>query len=225
MAAAEAISLLFTNNTNGSVPVSVMSNPANLADNCNATTQSQWNVTGLTFSGENFVSVQYGLLGGTYLLFTAPLVAQTLQGVLDALNTLGIGQFFVTTSGGNTFIENYANGYEFGVLNIYNSVVPQFTYNIQTSAAGGNTSVDVNFVTQLTANNPTTVSGTITTASGDYVLVGGTAETNPGGTNVSLVNLTNSAVYLSGNVASATPFGTAITVQPGAQYVLTVTTG
>jgi hypothetical protein len=211
MAAAEAISILFTNNTNGSVPVSVMSNPANLADNCNATTQSQWNVTGLTFSGENFVSVQYGLLGGTYLLFTAPLVAQTLQGVLDALNTLGIGQFFVTTSGGNTFIENYANGYEFGVLNIYNSVVPQFTYNIQTSAAGGNTSVDVNFVTQLTANNPTTVSGTITTASG--------------GTNVSLVNLTNSAVYLSGNVASATPFGTAITVQPGAQYVLTVTTG
>ena len=225
MTASESISVVFTNTTNGTVPISVMGNPANLADNCNATTQTQWNVTSLVFTNENFVSVQYGLIGSTYLLFTAPLTTLTLQGVLDALNTLGIGQFFVTTSGGNTFINNYADGYEFGVLNIYSSVVPQFTYNIETSAAGGNTSVDVNFVTQLTANNPTTVSGTITTASGDYVLVGGTAETNPGGTNVSLVNLTNSAVYLSGNVASATPFGTAITVQPGAQYVLTVTTG
>jgi hypothetical protein len=131
----------------------------------------------------------------------------------------------VTTSGGNTFINNYADGYEFGVLNIYNSVVPQFTYNIQTSAAGGNTSVDVNFVNQLNVANPATQSGTLTTASGDYIQVSGIAETNPGGTNISLVNLTNSAVYLSGNTASGNPFGTAITVQPGAQYVLTVQTG
>lgn len=225
MALAESISILFTNNTNGTVPVSVMGNPANLADNCNATTQSQWNVTGLTFSNENYVSVQYGLIGSTYLLFTAPLTTLTLQGVLDALNTLEIGQFFVTTSGGNTFINNYADGYEFGVLNIYNSVVPQFTYNIQTTAAGGNTAVDVNFVNQLNVANPATQSGTITTASGDYITIAGVAETNPGGTNISLVNLTNSAVYLSGTTASGNPFGTAITVQPGAQYVLSVTTG
>jgi len=225
MAASESISVLFTNTTNGSVPVSVMSNPANLADNCNATTQSQWNVTGLTFSGENFVSVQYGLIGGAYLLFTAPLTTQSLQGVLDALNTLGIGQFFVTTSGGSTFINNYADGYEFGVLNIYNSVVPQFTYNIETSAAGGNTSVDVNFVNQLNVANPDSQSGTITTASGDYIQVAGTAETNPGGTNVSLINLTNSNVYLSGNIASGIGFGTVVTVADGAQYVLTVQTG
>lgn len=225
MGVAESISVVFTNTTNGSVPVSVMSNPANLADNCNATTQSQWDVTGLTFSGENFVSVQYGQIGGAYLLFTAPLTTLTLDGVLDALNTLEIGQFFVTTSGGNTFINNFADGFEFGVLNIYNSVVPQFTFNIETSAAGGNTSVNVNGVNQLNVLNPASQSGTITTASGDYIIVGGTAETNPAGTNVSLINLTNSNVYFSGTVASATPFGTSITVAAGAQYVLTVETG
>lgn len=223
---AESIAITFTNTTNGTIPLSVMGNPANLADPCNATTQSQWNVTGLVLTTENYVSVQYRNVGASsFLLFTAPLTTLTLQGVLDALNSLGIGSFFTTTSGGNTFINNYANGTEFGVLNIYNSAVPQFTYNIQTSAAGGNTLVDVNFVNQLTANNPTSQSGTITTASGDYVIIGGTAETNPGGTNVSLVNLTNSAVYLSGNVASATPFGTTVTIAPDGQYVLTVTTG
>ena len=53
------ISINITNNTNGTIPLNIMGNLADLADIGNQTTQYRWDVTGLTLSTENFVSVDY----------------------------------------------------------------------------------------------------------------------------------------------------------------------
>ena len=77
-----------------------MGNPADLADIGNQTTQYRWDVTGLTFSTENFVSVDYRVNAlPDFTTYVAPLLVQSIQGVLDALNGLGIGSFFSYTSG------------------------------------------------------------------------------------------------------------------------------
>jgi len=219
--ASEIISLNLQNTTTASIEVSVMGNPTDLADNCNATTEYRWNVTGLTFAGEDRISIQYRANNiADFSIFTAVLNEQSVNGVVNALNTLGIGSFFTFTSGGNTFISNYDNDYVFGVLNIFIQGVPQFIYNINLSGAGGSVSIDVNFVNQLLLNSPVVQSGTITTASGDYVIVGGTT-TNSLTQVVTLQNVTSGSSYYLTQTPSS-PFGTAFFAIAGSTYVFTM---
>jgi hypothetical protein len=179
-------------------------------------------VTGLTLGTENRVSVQYRANSiNDFSIFVAPLQTLSVQGVVDALNTLGIGSFFSFTSGGNTFISNYDNDYVFGVLNIYNQGIPQFIYNVNLTGAGGDLIIDVNAVNQLTLNSPVTQSGTITTASGDYYNLSGTA---PSGNNsaVSLVDTSSGYVFYSQSIVAGNIWGYALFINnPDGIYVLT----
>lgn len=220
--ASETISINLQNTTTGIIDVSIMGNPSDLADNSNATTEYRWNVTGLTLSTENRVSVQYRANSiSDFSIFVAPLQTLSVQGVVDALNTLGIGSFFSFTSGGNTFISNYDNDYVFGVLNIYNQAIPQFLYNIDLTGAGGSVSIDVNFINQLNLASPVSQSGTITTASGDYVVIGGT--TTASLTQIlTLQNVTTGSSYYLGTPTPSTPFGTAFFPTNDATYVFTM---
>lgn len=104
----EYISINIQNNTNSTIPMSIMGNPANLADISNQTIQYQWDLSSFNLAGEDYVSIQYRPKGTTnYTLYNAPLNTPTVQGVVDALNGLGIGAFFVVTSGPNTYVQNY----------------------------------------------------------------------------------------------------------------------
>jgi hypothetical protein len=219
----EIISINLQNTTTAVIDVSIMGNPTDLADISNQTTEYRWNVTGLTFSGENRISVQYRATSiPDFSIFTAVLQEQSVNGVVSALNTLGIGSFFTFTSGGNTFISNYDNQYVFGVITIYTQGIPQFIYNVNLTGVGGTLTIDVNFVNQLTLNSPVTQSGTITTASGDYVVLGGTSPASVNNSSVSLVDTTSGYVYNSQSVPPSTPWGYALFItNPDGIYVLT----
>ena len=218
----EIISINLQNTTTAVIDVSIMGNPTDLADIPNQTTEYRWNVTGLTFSGENRISVQYRATSiPDFSIFTAVLQEQSVNGVVSALNTLGIGSFFTFTSGGNTFISNYDNQYIFGVINIYVQGIPQFIYNVNLVGAGGNVLVDVNFVNQLTLNSPVVQSGTITTASGDYIILTGTTTNSPTQV-VTLQNVTTGSNYYLGVIAPSSGFGTALFPTPDSTYVFTM---
>lgn len=136
------ISINLQNNTNSTIPMSIMGNPANLADISNQTTQYQWNLTSFNLAGEDYVSIQYRPVGTTsYSLFVAPLITPTVQGVANALNGLGIGSFFVVNSGGNTYLQNYDDSYEFNNLNVYVYGGTLIDFYNTSYYANGNTSV------------------------------------------------------------------------------------
>ncbi len=140
------------------IPMSIMGNPANLADISNQTTQYQWDLTSFNLAGEDYVSIQYRPIGTTtYSLYTAPLTTPTVQGVVDALNGLGIGSFFIVSSGGNTYVQNYDNSYEFNNLNVFVYGGVLFDFYDTSYYANGNSSV---FDLSSNNNNGVPVTGT-----------------------------------------------------------------
>jgi uncharacterized delta-60 repeat protein len=117
----EILNFSVTNTTDGSIPVSLFGNNANPNDNANATTQYFWDVTGFTISFESTITIQYKT--PTQLSFTnanLTFSGTSIQDVVNALNTLSLGVFFITTSGGNTYINNYNTTYVFGQLLVFN---------------------------------------------------------------------------------------------------------
>lgn len=156
--AKEYISINVKNNTNGTIPMSIMGNPANLADISNQTTQYQWNLTNFNLAGEDYVSIQYRSVGTiNYSTYSAPLGTPTVQGVVDALNGLGIGAFFIVTSGPNTYLQNYDDSYEFNNLNVFVFGGVLFDFYDTNYYANGNTSV---FDLSSNNNNGVPVNGT-----------------------------------------------------------------
>jgi hypothetical protein len=126
----ETLTFNIVNNTNGIVPVSILGNPENPMDNANATTQYGWDVTSLTFGSLNSIILQYkGVSQTTFSVAQTTFITQSYQAICDALNTLNLGSFFVTTSGGNTFINNYNQNLVFGQLDIYDASLSVMSFN------------------------------------------------------------------------------------------------
>ncbi len=160
----ESINLTIKNNTSGNVPVSILGNMSNLADNANATTSYTYDVTTLVGVGFfNTVSIEYKATGQTF--FTTYVAtyttAGTAQDIVNALNTLGIGEWFSYTSGASTYIANYNNNYIFGVFNAYLNQHPQCSYNVVATNISGQILVNAILVVTLsnanaqgTLNNP-----------------------------------------------------------------------
>ena len=130
----EVISFNITNNTNGTVPISILGNNADAMDTSNATTQYQWNLTGFSITNENTILLQYKASGIIYTFAQLSFSGTTIQSICDTLNTLNLGYFFITTSGGSTFINNYNNNVQFATLQIFNPLTTtalnyQFNYS------------------------------------------------------------------------------------------------
>ena len=173
----ETLSFNITNSTNGIIPSSILGNPANLMDNANATTRYAWNVTSLTFGSLDSISILFkGVFEVSFSTAQLSFSLQTYQGVCDALNTLNLGVFFVTTSGGSTFINNYNENFVFGQLSIYNSATPQqINYFFDTTPdTGGSNNIFKNAVSQVSVLNPVTTNGVINASNGDTILFNGT---------------------------------------------------
>jgi uncharacterized delta-60 repeat protein len=115
-AVGDIINFTINNTTDGDMPlVSVVGNDQDPMDTANATTQYRWNFTNLLITTENTVSVQYKAVGeASFSTKSALFLQNSLNGIIAALNTLNLGQFFPTTSGLITYVNNYNNNVVFG---------------------------------------------------------------------------------------------------------------
>jgi len=120
----EVINFNITNTTNGLVPISILGNNADQMDTANATTSYSWNIGVFVPTTENQIFIEYKRTGASvFSNTTIALSEKSTQGILNALNTLDLGYFFATTSGGNTFINNYNQNIIFGSIGIRYVVV------------------------------------------------------------------------------------------------------
>jgi uncharacterized delta-60 repeat protein len=118
----EVISFNITNTTNGNIPLSLMGNNTDIMDNSNATTRYFWDLTGFSLTNEDTITIQYQFVGSSITQTASVTFTPTnLQSVADALNTLNIGAFFITTSGGSTYLNNYNRYVIFSTLDISSS--------------------------------------------------------------------------------------------------------
>jgi uncharacterized delta-60 repeat protein len=99
-----------------------MGNNTDVMDNSNASTRYYWDLTGFSITNENIITIQYQYTGQSgFTTASVNVQGTTLQSVADALNTLNIGTFFLTTSGGSTYMNNYNQNVAYGSLSIVNN--------------------------------------------------------------------------------------------------------
>lgn len=122
----ETLSFTITNNTNGNVPISIFGNEADNLDNANVDTRYYWDVTSYTYESSTIILVATS--GGVTTTYTTTYTGTTLEDVIIALNQLGLAYFFLTTSGGSTFINVYSFNYTFGNLTIGNTTLLNSTF-------------------------------------------------------------------------------------------------
>jgi hypothetical protein len=188
----EVISLNLVNTTNGIVPISILGNNADAMDTANATIRYQWDLTGFTITNENTILLQYRTSGIIYSIAQLSFSGTTIQSICDTLNTLNLGYFFITTSGGSTFINNYNNNVQFATLQIFNpATTTALNYQFNYSGVGENVKIKLNFADVFTGGSPTNTSGNIPVVAGDFIEFQGTAN-NPSGTNIFIYNITTS---------------------------------
>ena len=142
----------------------VMSNPYDLLDISNATTEYKWDLTGFVFTTEYYVTIQYrDINSASFSLFTQNLAATTLDGVVAALNILGIGFFYHYTTGGSTFVSTSNDNYVFGDLSILPDAGPTTTTTTTTTTAAPTTTTTTTTSTTTAAPTTTTTTTTSTT--------------------------------------------------------------
>jgi len=172
------ITLRIKNNRDYPQTVNVMGNPYDLLDISNATTEYKWDLTGFVFTTEYYVTLQYrDINSATFSLFTQNLAAITLDGVVAALNLLGIGFFYHYTTGGSTFISTSNNNYVFGDLSILPNAGPTTTTTTTTTTAAPTTTTTT--TTSTTTAAPTTTTTTTTTTAAPTTTTTTTTTTLP----------------------------------------------
>lgn len=216
------LSIAIQNNTNGIIPMSILSNPSNLSDISNQTTEYSWNVTSLSITTENSVSIEYKLLGQQdFISYTSPLLSANLQGVLDSLNTLGIGSFFSTTSGGNTFIKNYKNDYVFGELNIYDSNGTSVTWSVNCIGTTGNNDVQCGLFVQSESNPFVGITLVPVSFDGQQVDITGTTSNQPS-TKIKIKNTTTNTFIVNDGLGSGVAYTYTFNAYFGNAYLITI---
>jgi hypothetical protein len=215
----EILNFNIVNNTNGIVPISLFGNNADPMDTANATTQYSWDISGFTITNESLIIIQYKPnSSSTFQLATIGFSGTSIQNVLNALNTLNLGYFFITTSGANTYINNYNNNIAFSNLQILNVGTTSLTYSWNLVGSGGKAQIYVNAVIQVNDTSPITSSGSVSVVGGDTIQFSESATSNP--TTFGILNLTT-GIYIQ-NVVLAPSTGSAptFTITSGNSYFL-----
>lgn len=218
----EYISINIKNNTNGNIPMSIMSNPSNLGDISNQTTEYSWDVTSLSITTEDYISIEYRPNAlNDFTSYTTQLINPTLQGVLDALNTLGIGSFFSTTSGGNTYIKNYDNDYVFGQLDIYDSSGTSVTWSVNCIGTTGNNDVQCGLFL-VSQSNPYNASTPVPVSfDGQLVDITGVTSNQPS-TKIKIKNLTTNTFIVNVGLGSGVAYAYSFNAYYGNAYLITI---
>jgi hypothetical protein len=186
----ENVTFNIQNTTNGTIPVSILGNNADPMDNANATTRYFWNISSLTITNEQSIYIEYKTVGQpSFSTLTTNFSGNSIQNVVDALNTLNIGSFFITTSGASTFINNYNNNLVFGILSIYSSNTTALSYVVTMVNGGGSATIQKNAVVQVTFTPPVTTTGSVSVVNNDAIIFSGT--TNSTGNNTIIIEQLN----------------------------------
>lgn len=217
----EVISLNLINNTNGTVPISILGNNSDAMDTANATTRYQWNLTGFTITNENTILLQYKTSGIIYTIAQLSFSGTTIQSICDTLNTLNLGYFFITTSGGSTFINNYNNNVSFATLQIFNPAsTTALNYQFNYSGVGMDIKIYVNAVTIYSGGTPNTDSGNIPVVAGDSIDFQGSTFATPTGTNIYIYNITTSSYIYNNTTTSSISFFESFTISANNSYLI-----
>ena len=178
-------SFQITNNTPATQQMYFLSNPSNTQDISNQLTQYSWDITSIvsTISVYDSVSIEAKSTNSpSYIVYTAPIISSTLNGIVTALNTLQIASFYYETTGGNTYIRTYNDQIEFGQLNIIDNAAASFAFFYSISlpyafAGDGGTQIASTgtFDTGVLVNpqNVSTTNATSLVATGETVTVSG----------------------------------------------------
>lgn len=113
--------LLLQNNSTASQPVTLFTTSPNQSGPVNGINYG-WDISSLTLLLLMSVQIQVAPAGGTFVTLTAPITASTPQGIANALNTLNIGFFYVSVTGGTTLIRTSNRLFRFATLVINQSL-------------------------------------------------------------------------------------------------------
>jgi hypothetical protein len=177
------ISFSLKNNTNSNILISFLSNPTNSQDISNQFTEYSWNITSIASNLSTYDTIVLTFGNGTSL--TTTIYNKTLDGIIVALNLLGVSSFYYDISGGSTFIKTYNDTQVFTTLEITSSIAVssvQLFYAINTQyATTGDTQIDNSgtFNTGLLANpqNIPTTDATSLIALTDVINITGSCPT------------------------------------------------
>lgn len=198
----DAITLTIRNNTTAVQQAHIMGNP-NLQDNSNALRSFNYALAGESYATTS-ISITYKANNQTsYQTASLPLLTQSIQGVVDALNGLGIGTWYYS----GTDVITYNDDYIFSTLLITAAVIP-------TPGA-----VDTSFVYGTGFDN--TVNAIAIQTDGK-ILVGGTF-TSYNGTGANRIIRLNTDGTVDGSFVYGTGFDndvTAIKIQPDGKIII-----
>jgi Fe-S cluster biogenesis protein NfuA len=148
------ISLNIRNNRNYAQTFNGMGGSVNPLDTSNATTEYRYNITTFNFTDENSITIYYKAVSqSVFSSFTAELPSQNPEGLVIALNGLGIGFFNTYVELGQTYLGTYNENYIFGSLDVYNSSIPTTT---TTSTSTTTTTIFVPTTTTTSTTSTTT---------------------------------------------------------------------
>jgi hypothetical protein len=218
----DVININIQNTTNGIVPISILGNVGDQMDNSNATTQYSWNLGTFAITNENTIILQYkGVNDINFGIVTIDFIGTSINNVVDALNTLNLGSFFITTSGGNTIINNYNQNFVFSVLNILNpSSSSTLSYSFSFNAVGMFAEIFKNAVSQILSNSPSFTSGNISVVSGNNILFNVSVSGNTKPTNYFVYNITTKTYIVNATITNGVDVGYPFTIQPNTSYLI-----
>lgn len=221
------VTLTIKSNVNYPVPINILGNVFNALDTTNATTQYRYDLTSFSITTETQLSLQYKPVGASsYSVFTTTIFGTTLQDVVNALNTLGIGYFSLYTQSGSTYITTYNDNYVFGQLNIFDNTFAYVYYSVSQPNAGGSGLIS-SISGFITYTSPYTIGTTqyFTNVSGLTISVSGTTQgvvnTDVIITETNLQTLQTTTIF-STNYAPLSLFSTSFVAQLGNQYLIQI---
>ena len=215
------ISLNIINNRNYAQTFNGMGGSVNPLDTSNAKTEYRYNITTFNFTDENSITIYYKSVGqSVFSSFTAELPSQNPEGLVIALNGLGIGFFNTYVELGQTFLGTYNENYIFGSLDVYNSSIPTTT---TTSTSTTTTTIFVpTTTTTSTTSTTTSLAPTTSTTSTTTSLAPTTTSTTT--TTTSLAPTTTSTTTTTTSLAPTTTTTTSTTTSTTTEAATTTST-
>jgi hypothetical protein len=197
--------------------INILGNPFNPLDTSNATIQYRWDLTGFIFTNENKLTLEYRQSSASiFSVYYTTIFALNINGVVSALNSLGIGFFSSYVESGSTYITTYNQNYVFGLLNIFNpstiATPPSAIFKAEMSGTVGQVFRWVNATSSLLDPPPFDFKTTLpVTSTTDTIRISGTASNASSkhtayiinlstGVSVYYVNLNNGESFDSGNI-------------------------
>jgi hypothetical protein len=205
------VTLNIQSNVNYPTTINILGNPFNPLDTSNATTQYRWNLTGFNFTNENKLTLEYRQSSATiFSVYYTTIFALNVNGVVSALNSLGIGFFTSYVDSGNTYITTYNQNFVFGLLNIFNPSTitppPSAIFKGTMSGTSGSVNVWVNASANTYGVPPSfDIAIPLPVTSSDTIRINGVASNSATKKVAYIINLTTgvSAYYVNLNVGDS----------------------